>query len=229
MNYCPICGNQIGQAIDLINSYENKETIEKLYADKKYDQILDYALAGDNIAKCYYIKYIGDQAQKGYFNDWDSIFEKLISAKNNGNSFAIASYGIFQYEQAKKGALGVSDTGTMERACQLVEKAVHMNEPVAMTAFGVWLCDGTDYVKKDEYRAYQLIKRAADMGYPQALRILGYWHYNGNRNISVDEDLGFELIERAAFMGEYSARRLILETNPDWLDDDFPYSVFTFL
>lgn len=224
MNFCPFCGNQIGQAIDIINSYENKEIIEKSFHDKQYDQLLDFAMAGDNIAKGYYIEYVGDQAVKGYFYDWDSIFEKLISAKNNGNSFAIAAYGIFQYEQAKKGALGVSDTNTMEHSYKLIEKAANMNEPAAMTELGVWLCDGTDYVKKDEYRGYQLIKRAADMGYPQALRILGYWHYKGSRNISVNEDLGFELIERAAFMGEYSARHIILEENPDWLNDALTYS-----
>ena len=113
----------------------------------------------------------------------------------------------------------------MGSAFKLIEKATNMNEPTAMTEFGCWLSDGTEYVKKDEYLGYQMIKRAADMGYPKAIRILGYWHYKGNKNISLDEELGFKLIERAAFMGEHSARYIISEINPNWLDEEFSFSL----
>ena len=62
MNFCPICGNQVGKAVDITNLYENKKTIEKLYSDKEYDQILNFAMMGDNIAKCYYIEYICEES-----------------------------------------------------------------------------------------------------------------------------------------------------------------------
>lgn len=227
MNYCPICGHQTGKSVEITNAYANKQLIEKLYAESEYDQILDLAIAGDNIAKYYYIEYIHGQADKGQFYNWDSIFEKLITEKNNNQCFAIAAYGIFLYRHAEKGALGVSDTDTMERAYKLVEKASNMYEPAAMTEFGIWCCDGTSYISKDEYRGYQLIKAAADMGYPHALRILGYWYYKGGRNISVDENRGFELIEKAAFMGEHSARHIILQENPNWLDENISFSIST--
>lgn len=225
MNFCPICGNQVGQSCEITPAYENKIAIEKLWSNKEYDQILDFALAGDNVAKCYYIEYILDQATKGYFYDWKAIFEKLICESNSNDGFATAAYGIFLYEHGKKGNLGVSNTSEMESGYKLIRKAADMKEPAAMTEYGSWLCSGNDYVKKDEYRGYQLIKQSADAGYPKAIRTLGYWHYKGTGNVSKNEELGFKLIERAAFIGEHSARYIVSQIDPDWLNEDLSFSL----
>lgn len=225
MNFCPLCGCQIGSVERINAASDAKIKVEYLYKNKKYDELLRCAIAGNNIAKYYYIEYMYEQANRSSFLEWDSILKFLIDEKRKETPFAIAAYGIFWYKQEIRGSMGVIDTDAVQRAIKLVQKAADMNESAAMTELGEWYSNGTEYIKSDEYRGYQLIQKAACMGYPRAMRILGYWHYNGTRNVSLNEDLGYELIEKAAFMGEYSARKIILEQNPDWFDDEFEFSI----
>lgn len=222
MNFCPYCGHLEGKSVKIKNVAEGKENIEALFQDERYDEILELAIQGNNIAKCYYVNYVMSIANKSQLND-DSDFKTNLKNKKS-SLFPTTALGIYLFYHGKKGFLGITDDESMNEGRNLVKKNARNDEPAAMTILAEWLLLG-EGENKDVSAAYRMMKAAAEKNYPPALYQLGWWHYKGIAGISKNEEQGYELIEKAAFLGDVSAYQMIAKKHDNWFGEELEFAI----
>jgi hypothetical protein len=216
MNFCPFCGEKFTDKDVYVDDIApDKESIEELYKNKKYKDILDMALAGNILAMYNYIQFITKIAVKNEMT-YNKEIERVEKLSNENIVFAKSAYGMFLYYKALDRKLW-SNNGY-----NLIVEAYNSGDIVAKYMMSVWKQIGNGLIEKDTFGAYKLLKQTADAGYPSAIYSIGYMHYRGD-NVSEDKELGMDLIEKAAFLGEEQANLFMSKVNIMWRDDNFGY------
>ena len=224
MNFCPYCGHLEGKTVSINNIAKDKENIETLFQEERYDEILEYAIQGSNIAKSYYINYVISMADEPQWTDDEDFKNNLKKRKNS--LFPTTALGVYLFYHGKKGFLGITDDASIDNGRNLIQQNARNDEPAAMTIFAKWLLHG-EGVDKDAFSAYRMMKAAAEKDYPPAIYQLGTWHYDGIEGISKNEEHGYELVEKAAFLGDVSAYEMIAKKHTGWFEESLGIAIST--
>lgn len=225
IKYCPFCGEEQQENIPVNEFSEEHSVVRKLYKEKKYKQLLEYALDDDSLAKYYYLKYI-----KKWVKSWTAVteykevFKKIIELSDKGNPFAMTSYGLLLCElyRHKSDIENITrgfahDEDIYAKGIKLIEKSANEFEEAAALAYlGEWYAKGLEGYSIYELKAFRCMKKSAEELYPTALYYLGMWYYKGENGIKTDVEEGYKLLEKAAYFDEGRALKIIKEVAPKW-------------
>lgn len=222
MNFCPYCGAQIGQIVVESLNYEERETIEAMFLNEKFDDLLEYALSGNNFAQTYYVRKIKSVACERETTDHNKYVKQLKEKKDN--PFAMAALGIFYYHHAHHTVFDYQKDDLLSESRKWTFSASKKKDSFAIALVAEWLFTGEN-ADKDVITAYEFSKKAAEMGCSMAMLNLGLWHSEGREGISKNQVLGREYIEKAAFLGDFTARTMLSKENNKWFEEDLVFSV----
>lgn len=226
MRFCPSCGEPVcGDE----RSSEDKvvSLLRQLKKEKKYDEIVRFALTGNAYAEYLYLDHAIEKAKT-----WTQSAQgsgEVKSAMENEQPAGMAIWGIILYTTFRPKGIFEEifegpkyDDKAFDKGISLIRKAADMGDAAASYYMGGWCISGNiRQIIKNERDAYRYTQNSADKGYPSAMYRLGKWYVDGINGVRKNPALGNELIEKAAFYDQPAAVDYVKKLNGRWFETDF--------